>query len=266
MRIGFRRIDLCQIGSCRLDALRFGAEIPRTPLIPLVAVLVETVLAIAVLTCAILALLRIALLSRPLQSCPFLPAPDWIGAIRKVSVLIAALRPAALLRIALLRTAILRIAILRIAILEIPVLKTAIRTRAAVFRPVVGPVVLPGLGIELRTLLKSLGRRWLERAWRGGGRLRRGKAVRQGAAIIILIVLGIGFARGAGIAVLGLKLRQLRCGNQPEIMFGMLQIALGHHWIARRLRIARQLQVFFRHMMGGAANLDVGSIRFEGPR
>jgi len=41
---------------------------------------------------------------------------------------------------------------------------------------------------------------------------------------------------------------------------------LRRHRIARTLRIARELDVFFRDMRGGAADLHVGSVRLIDPR
>src|SRR5665213_2531774 len=57
----------------------------------------------------------------------------------------------------------------------------------------------------------------------------------------------------------------LRGGDQAEIMLGMLIVVLGGDRIAGGARIARQLHVFFRDMGRGAADLDVGPVRFEYP-
>ena len=54
-------------------------------------------------------------------------------------------------------------------------------------------------------------------------------------------------------------------GDQAEIMLGVLVVVLGRDRIAGRARVARQLDVFFRDVGGGAADLDVGSVRFEHP-
>ena len=48
-------------------------------------------------------------------------------------------------------------------------------------------------------------------------------------------------------------------------MFGVLVVVLGGDRIAGGARVARQLDVFFRNVRGGAANLDVGSVGFEHP-
>jgi hypothetical protein len=68
-------------------------------------------------------------------------------------------------------------------------------------------------------------------------------------------------------ARLRLVLPELLLGgcDQPEIMFGVLVIVLCRDRVARGARIARELDVFFRNVGGGAADLDVGSVRFEHP-
>ena len=117
------RLAFWQVVSGLLGARLFGPEIARSPLIALVAVLVETLLAISLLigTFLIRALLIGTLLT--LLSIALLPGPDRVGTVREVAVLIAAVLPAAILRIS--------------------VLKTAVLARAATFRPVVRAVVLP---------------------------------------------------------------------------------------------------------------------------
>ena len=52
----------------------------------------------------------------------------------------------------------------------------------------------------------------------------------------------------------------LRGGNQAEIVLGMLVVVLGRNRIARTLRVARELDIFFRYMRSGAANFDVGTV------
>jgi len=56
-----------------------------------------------------------------------------------------------------------------------------------------------------------------------------------------------------------LLLTLLNCGDQPEIMFGVLEITLRHHGIARGLRIACQLEIFFTYVLRSTANLHIGS-------
>src|SRR5206468_7494306 len=57
----------------------------------------------------------------------------------------------------------------------------------------------------------------------------------------------------------------LGSGDQAEIMLGVLVVILGRDRVAGRARVARQLDVFFGDVRGGAANLDIGSVRFEHP-
>ena len=52
----------------------------------------------------------------------------------------------------------------------------------------------------------------------------------------------------------------LRGGNQAEIVFGMLVVVLGRNRIARTLRVARELDIFFRYMRSGAPDFDVGTV------
>jgi hypothetical protein len=53
--------------------------------------------------------------------------------------------------------------------------------------------------------------------------------------------------------------------DQPEIMLGVLIVIFRRHGVAGTSRIARQLDVFFRDVGGGAANLDIGSVGLENP-
>jgi hypothetical protein len=52
----------------------------------------------------------------------------------------------------------------------------------------------------------------------------------------------------------------LRGGNQAKVVLGMLVVVLGRNRIARTLRVARELDIFFRYMRSGAANFDVGTV------
>ena len=58
----------------------------------------------------------------------------------------------------------------------------------------------------------------------------------------------------------------LRRGDQAEIMLGVLIIIFRRDRIAGALRVARELDVFFRDMRGGAADLHVGPVRLVNPR
>src|ERR1700688_610706 len=84
------------------------------------------------------------------------------------------------------------------------------------------------------------------------------------ALALVLAILG-------GHLVFGTRLRLVLAelflggGDQAEIMLGVLIIVLGGDRIAGRARVARQLNVFFGDVRSGAADLDVGPVRFEHP-
>ena len=150
----------------------------------------------------------------------------------------------------------------------IPVLKRALRPRNTV-RP--GEILVVPIAMErpLRTGLRGAGLRLWRDAW-----LRRGKALDRGSESVrhaaeIAVVLGlfhIGFARLTLIDAGSLLLDLLRRRDQPKIMFGMLEIALRHDWIARSLRVARQLEVFFADVVGRSTNFHIGAAQFIGSR
>lgn len=125
--------------------------------------------------------------------------------------------------------------------------------------------------IEIRLWLAVISHRptiWLgRRKGRSLGRTLQGggKPVRQGDEIIVFVAIVYFFAVLA-IAQLGLLLRGLGGRDDAKIMFGVLQIAFGHHGIARGLRVASQLQIFFSDMLGRATNFHVRAVRFIGPR
>src|SRR5262249_23621666 len=70
------------------------------------------------------------------------------------------------------------------------------------------------------------------------------------------------------LIVIGVLLSELflRRGDQTEIMFGVLVVVLGCHWIAGSLRVACKLDIFFCNMGSGAADLYVGTVRFINTR
>lgn len=57
----------------------------------------------------------------------------------------------------------------------------------------------------------------------------------------------------------------LRSRDQTEIVFGVLIVVLGGNRIARRARIARELDILLGNMGGRAADLDIGAVRIEHP-
>ena len=70
------------------------------------------------------------------------------------------------------------------------------------------------------------------------------------------------------LVVIGVLLSELflRGGDQAKIMFGMLIVILSRYRIAGALRVARELNIFFRNMGGGAADFNVGTVGFVNAR
>ena len=58
----------------------------------------------------------------------------------------------------------------------------------------------------------------------------------------------------------------LRRRDQAEIMLGVLIIVFRRDRVARRRRVACKLNVFLGNMIGGAADFDVGTVRFVDAR
>jgi hypothetical protein len=93
----------------------------------------------------------------------------------------------------------------------------------------------------------------------------------EGLGVVIIAVkslVGILLAGGALLLLLRLLVVVwilltelfLRGGNQAKVVLGMLVVVLGRNRIARTLRVARELDIFFRYMRSGAANFDVGTV------
>jgi hypothetical protein len=93
----------------------------------------------------------------------------------------------------------------------------------------------------------------------------------EGLAVVIIAVkslVGVLLAGGALLLLLRLLVVVwilltelfLRGGNQAKVVLGMLVVVLGRNRIARTLRVARELDIFFRYMRSGAANFDVGTV------
>jgi hypothetical protein len=90
---------------------------------------------------------------------------------------------------------------------------------------------------------------------------RRSIAIAFGTLFTCLFVfLIVGPAQLLGRLAYGLG----RCPN-AEIVFRKLEIALRHHGIARRLRVASELHVFFGNGLSRAANLHVWPVAFINP-
>jgi hypothetical protein len=70
------------------------------------------------------------------------------------------------------------------------------------------------------------------------------------------------------LLVMRILLRELRLrrGDQPEVVLGVLEVALSRYWIARRLRIPRQLHILLGYVVGGSPDLHVGTVRLVDTR
>ena len=172
-----------------------------------------------------------------------------------------------------------------IAVLIVAVLERAIGPRTSVLKSVAltilagceaPSVVVTALTLALvsRSLnerLWGVGRRgWLglksllrlrERLLPLGG---RSETIRHPAkiAVIVQVVLVL----WSLLTALGERLCGLSRCNQPEVMFGVLQVILCSNRVAACMGVSCKLEIFFRDVMGVAADFDVGSIRFIGSR
>jgi hypothetical protein len=91
--------------------------------------------------------------------------------------------------------------------------------------------------------------------------LRRSESINDAKIVVIvivfLLVLLLWAAHEAGLCLL---LRELSGGDEPEIMFRVLEITLRHHRISGRMGVPCKLKILLRNMMGGPAYLYVWSI------
>ncbi len=86
---------------------------------------------------------------------------------------------------------------------------------------------------------------------------------------LALFVALIGTARLAGLLlVIGLTLPELllRCGDDPEIVLGVLIIIFRCNGVPGALRVTSKLKVLFGDVRCGAANFYVRTIGFVRPR
>lgn len=100
-------------------------------------------------------------------------------------------------------------------------------------------------------------------------RLARGEwlATDMRLLVVSLVITLIGAAEFARLLRLLLVVRRLTLpklllgrGDQPKIMLGVLVIVFRCNWIARALRVARQLEIFFPNVGCRSANFYVRSI------
>jgi hypothetical protein len=94
----------------------------------------------------------------------------------------------------------------------------------------------------------------------------RSETIRQGAEIAVVLQIVALFSGRALLTALRKRLRGLRGGDEPEVMFGMLQIILRRDRISARVGVSRELEIFLGDMMRVAAYFDIRAVRFVGSR
>jgi hypothetical protein len=158
------------------------------------------------------------------------------------------------LRLMLIRLVVLRLMLIRLVVLRLMLI------RLVVLRLVVLRLMLIRL-----VLLARIERLRLARRERLAGH--------AGLLVIAVVVTVIGqiTAHAAALRLLleiGLGLAQLfLCGgDQAEIMFGVLIIIFGGDRISGTLRVAGQLQIFFRDVGCRSSNFHVLAVRLVHPR
>ena len=253
------------------------------------SILAMAVLAIAVLNVSILAA---AILKGPVRSVAVVCAPIGITAIGPVpivntailacSVLASILAVSVLaLMVSLLAAAILVAAVAVViasilgAILSVEVLALATLplgalavlaplTVAVLIRlPVIAVVALATLRLTIAVGLAGRERRRRHDSFAG-----RSETVGKAGEIVVRVVflrLDL-FARLTLVSELSLLLGLLRGSDQSEVVLRVLQVTFRHDRIAGRLSIARELQILFADMMGGAPDLYVRPVRPVGAR
>ncbi len=97
-------------------------------------------------------------------------------------------------------------------------------------------------------------------------------AAHHGMALILALVIEGFVVRRAsafgpieGRLLLSLTKLLLRCGDQAEIMLGVLIVILRRYRVARSLRVTRKLDIFFRDVRRRTADLHVRTVRFIHP-
>src|SRR6185437_8680861 len=88
----------------------------------------------------------------------------------------------------------------------------------------------------------------------------RSETIRQGAEIAVVLQIVALFSGRALLTALRKRLRGLRGGDEPEVMFGMLQIILRRDGISARVGVSRELEIFLGDMMRVAAYFDIRAV------
>jgi hypothetical protein len=106
------------------------------------------------------------------------------------------------------------------------------------------------------------------------GRLRKAVVQHVVAAIVVAEVIALATLAGDADAlavaighVATLRLQLLAIGHyDAAVVLGMLQVILGEHRVAGRLRVAGERQIFLGDMRRGAADLHIRAVGFETAR
>ena len=82
------------------------------------------------------------------------------------------------------------------------------------------------------------------------------------AVAVVVTLIGSAHLAGLLLLIIGLTLPKLflRCGNNAEIVLGVLVVIFRRNRVAGALRIARELKIFFGHVGRSPANFYVRSI------
>ncbi len=90
---------------------------------------------------------------------------------------------------------------------------------------------------------------------------RRSETIGQPAEIAIVFeVVALALAWRPLLTALRERLSSLRSGNKSEVMFRVLQIIFRRDRVSTRVRVSRELEIFFRNMMRVAAYFYVRPI------
>ena len=89
--------------------------------------------------------------------------------------------------------------------------------------------------------------------------------------VVLVARLELLVVAAAALGALRLEVRVLlaelfvRRRDQAEIMLGMLEIIFRRNRVARGLRVARELKIFFRDVVRGSADLHIRAVGFVNP-
>lgn len=218
---------------------------------------VALMIVVAVLSVTLMVLVRLALVSLPLGPLlRRLSAGDEGGQSRHL----AGLGRAVLQRAG--SVLLMRLVLLRVALL----MRLVLLMRLMLLMGLVRLVLL--MRLLMVAVLKML--RFARQIRLRFARAERSLALLAGSLIIVVVEHVVARA-GRQLVFRTIELRivlpelLLRGGNQAIVMFGMLVIVFGRDRIAGGLRIARELNVFFRDVGRRPANFDIGTIRLINP-